>query len=382
LCGVFVGEVLKTAKKSNVNTLAHSGVISASTKPVANRVGEIDLLRFLAAIAVVLFHYTFRGYAASNYSPMAFPEISSVTKYGYLGVELFFLISGFVILMTASSGSLNKFVASRVARLYPAFWLSCTVTFMIVLTFGGERFSADTKQFLLNLTMLHEFIHVKSIDGVYWSLTIELKFYAMVVLVLLLRQIHRAETFLMAWLAVSIMLIFFPLYRLREIFIVDYSPYFVGGAVCFLIYQRGWSLNRLAMIFVSLALAIYGALHSLEIIEKTYSTPFDGASVAAIICIFFGVMMLVASRKLTLVAERNWMLVGALTYPLYLIHQNIGYIMLGYAHNRVNSYVALLTVIGTMLLAAYAIHRFVEKPFAKPLRVLCERALAKIRIAR
>jgi peptidoglycan/LPS O-acetylase OafA/YrhL len=382
LSGAFAGEVLQTVKKSTVNTLTQAGMISTSPKPVANRVGEIDLLRFLAAMAVVLFHYTFRGYAASNYSPMAFPDISPVTKYGYLGVELFFLISGFVILMTASSGSLNKFVASRVARLYPAFWFSCAVTFLVTLIFGGERFSADAKQFLLNLTMLHEFIHVKSIDGVYWSLTIELKFYAMVMLVLLLRQIHRAEAFLMAWLAVSIMLNFFPSYRLREIFIVDYSPYFVAGAVCFLIYQRGWSLNRLAMIMVSLALAIYGALHSLQIIEKTYSTPFDGALVAIIICSFFAVMTLVASRKLTLVAERNWMLVGALTYPLYLIHQNIGYIMLGYAHNRVNSYVALLTVVGTMLLAAYAIHRFVEKPFAKPLCIFCERVLARIRFAR
>ena len=144
----------------------HSGVISTTTKPSANRVGEIDLLRFLAAMAVVLFHYTFRGYAASNYSPMAFADISPVTKYGYLGVELFFLISGFVILMTASSGSLNKFIASRIARLYPAFWFGCTLTFIAIFIFGGERFSADVKQFLLNLTMLHEFIHVKSIDGV------------------------------------------------------------------------------------------------------------------------------------------------------------------------------------------------------------------------
>lgn len=113
-----------------------------------------------------------------------------------------------------------------------------------------------------------------------------------------------------------------------------------------------------------------------------YSTPFDGALIAAIICSFFVVMALIASRKLTIVTKRNWTLVGTLTYPLYLIHQNIGYMMLGYAHTRVNSYVALFTVIGLMLLASYAVHRFVEKPFAKPLRIFCERALAKTRIAR
>lgn len=147
------------------------------------RVSEIDFLRFVAAMLVVLFHYTFRGHAANNYSLTAYPEISFITQYGYLGVELFFLVSGFVIMMTASSGSLRKFVASRIARLYPAFWVCCTITFVVILSFGGDRFSANPAQFFLNMTMLNEFFNVKSIDGVYWSLAVELKFYFLVSLV-------------------------------------------------------------------------------------------------------------------------------------------------------------------------------------------------------
>ncbi len=57
---------------------------------------EIDLLRFLAALSVVLYHYTYRGYMADHYSPVPFVGIGRFTKYGYLGVELFFLISGYV----------------------------------------------------------------------------------------------------------------------------------------------------------------------------------------------------------------------------------------------------------------------------------------------
>ena len=71
------------------------------------RVNEIDLLRFVAALAVVFFHYAFRGYAADDRSIMPYPLLAPIAKYGYLGVELFFLISGFVILMTASRGSLR-----------------------------------------------------------------------------------------------------------------------------------------------------------------------------------------------------------------------------------------------------------------------------------
>ena len=86
------------------------------------RVNEIDLLRFFAALAVAFYHYAFRGYAANNLSIMPYPLLEPIAKYGFLGVELFFMISGFVILMTAASGSLKGFIVSRIVRLYPAVW--------------------------------------------------------------------------------------------------------------------------------------------------------------------------------------------------------------------------------------------------------------------
>ena len=105
-------------------------------KPRAN---EIDLLRFLAALAVVLFHYAFRGYAAHS-SSMPYPLLEAVAKYGSYGVELFFLISGFVILMSASGGSLKHFVISRIVRLYPAFWVCCTLTWVVLQFVSGRRY--------------------------------------------------------------------------------------------------------------------------------------------------------------------------------------------------------------------------------------------------
>jgi peptidoglycan/LPS O-acetylase OafA/YrhL len=70
-----------------------------------HRFYELDLLRFFAALAVVLFHHGFRGYAADHMTDMPYLSLAPAAKYGYLGVDLFFLISGFVILMTASGGS-------------------------------------------------------------------------------------------------------------------------------------------------------------------------------------------------------------------------------------------------------------------------------------
>lgn len=93
------------------------------------RVNELDLLRFFAALAVVFHHYSLDGFAAESMTIMPYPLLASISKYGYLGVELFFMISGFVILMTASNGDLKKFVISRLIRLYPAFWVCCSITF-------------------------------------------------------------------------------------------------------------------------------------------------------------------------------------------------------------------------------------------------------------
>jgi len=60
---------------------------------------EIDLLRFLAAIAVLFYHYTFAGFEDNpNLVPVEYPFLAEFTRYSYLGVNLFFLISGFVIL--------------------------------------------------------------------------------------------------------------------------------------------------------------------------------------------------------------------------------------------------------------------------------------------
>lgn len=341
------------------------------------RVNEIDLLRLIAALAVVVFHYAFRGYAADDMSHMPYPLLAPVAKYGYLGVQLFFMISGFVILMTAASGSLKGFVISRLVRLYPAFWACCSATFIVILLIGAPGFTASVKQYLVNMSMLNGFVGVPSIDGVYWSLFVEMKFYALVALVLLIGQIRRAEWFLIGWLALSVVLEVFPQARLRYWLIIDYSAYFIAGAFCYLIWSHGASVLRLAVLLGCWCLACWQTVKGLQEFERHFHQAISAPLVVAIISLCFGVMLLVALRKTGVIGQRRWQLAGALTYPLYLLHQNIGFMLFNRLYPAINEHVLMWGMVALMLVLAYAVNRLVERPLAPLLKAFVTRLLAR-----
>ena len=299
---------------------------------------------------------------------MPYLSLASVSKYGYLGVELFFMISGFVILMTASSGSLKKFTISRLVRLYPAFWVCCTITFAITLAIGAPEYSATLRQYLVNMTMLSEFFDVPPMDGVYWSLFVELRFYALVAILLIFGRIQQAEFFIIFWLIAAIMLEIFPNYWLRYFFIVDYAVFFIAGTICFLIWAKGITWIRGIVIVVTWCYAAYlmtDEVHQVEIRIRNDLNPYI---IAAIVSAFFAIMLLVSFKRTSILGHSNWIWVGALTYPLYLIHQNIGFMIYNATYTMFNPHVLFWGLVIGILMLSHAIHILVEKPLARTMR--------------
>lgn len=356
-----------------------SGIGRSSTN---TRVNEIDLLRFVAALAVVFYHYAFRGYAADGMSVMPYPLLAPFSKYGYLGVELFFMISGFVILMTAAGGSLRRFVVSRLVRLYPAFWACCTITFVTILAIGASRYSASTIQYLVNMTMLSEFVDVESIDGVYWSLFVELRFYALIAAILLIGKIHQAQWLMLAWVLASIALEILPIGPMRYLLIVDYSAWFIAGATCFLIWSKGISATTIGILALSCGLAMFQAVAGLDGFEQHFNTRMSRYTVAGIVLVFFLVMLLVSLRRTGMVGRNRWLLAGALTYPLYLLHQRIGFMLFNAAYPALNPHLVFWGVVALVLALAYAVHVFIEKPFSLPLKAVLNRIVDRVRAVR
>ncbi|MFU2325563.1 acyltransferase family protein [Pseudomonas sp. NFX98] len=346
---------------------------------IKRRLKELDLLRFLAAIAVVFFHYAFRGYAKGDMSTMPYPLLAEPAKYGYLGVELFFMISGFVILMTASGNSLRVFFISRVVRLCPAFWVCCTITYLVTLAIGQPRYTATLYQYLINMTFLSNLTDVPAIDGVYWSLFVEIQFYLMISILLGFRKIEKIETYLVFWLIISATAEILGFEQLRSILITDYAAYFIAGATFYIIWAKGVTKTRTFLLLGALALACYTAIVWAELLETKYSTDYNPLIVCGMIVLFFMTFSLIATNKTGTIGLVNWTALGALTYPLYLLHQMIGFMIFNVAYPAVNPHILLWGTIALMVGGSYMVHKKIEAPMASFLKKFLSLSFARVR---
>lgn len=146
-------------------------------QPIAqspNRLTEIDALRGLTAIAVVLFHYTTRYmglYKFDTPPTVLFP-------YGHYGVNLFLFISGFVIFMTLEkTRKPMDFVVSRFNLLFTVYWVAIFITLTVTHALGRPGKLVDFGSAVANMLMFQNLFRVPHVDGVYWTLEVELLFY-------------------------------------------------------------------------------------------------------------------------------------------------------------------------------------------------------------
>ena len=117
-------------------------------------------------------------------------------KFGYLGVNFFFMLSGFVIMASAHNRSAIKFGLLRALRLYPAF-LSCLLITLVVLYLCGNELPSLVA-IVLNGLILNDYFGVPNIDGVYWTLQAELKFYGCVFLLILFSVLTHYRVWLVS----------------------------------------------------------------------------------------------------------------------------------------------------------------------------------------
>jgi peptidoglycan/LPS O-acetylase OafA/YrhL len=310
-----------------------------------NRFGELDALRGFAAVVVVIFHFTTR--AAREGFPLFEFDI------GHNGVQVFFCISGFVIYWTLErSRTLTDFAVSRFSRLYPAYWAA-----LAVLALGNFVFSIEDSVWVtgyaVNATMLQKFVGFPDVDGVYWTLGVELTFYAWMALAFATGQLKRLIPISLVWLiiaawmgAVEITTHHIP--RVLDVTLIfPHIPYFIAGMMFYLIRSKGLQREYmwvLATVFLAV-LAIYG--------PGMWWMP---ASV-------FGIFALAIAGKLRWIVNPVTLWLGDISYSLYLTHRVWGQsVMIAVERLGASKWLAFAAAIAVALFLATAIRLLVEVP--------------------
>ena len=289
-------------------------------KPEATRLQILDLFRFCAAASVMVYHLTYLPKFVVGGA--LFAGLGEVTRFGFLGVELFFLISGFVILWSADNRTALEFGVSRVSRLMPSYWVSMTLTCVGLAVLAGATYSPG--MLVANVTLAAGFLGVPFVDGVYYTLIPEIKFYAIVFALVLFGQMRRIEYWLFGWVLALIPAFFFPVPGLRLITIYPYGPFFAAGGLFFLWWKKGFSWTRLAAIAVSCVLGCVSVFRSAPEFLNHDDSIGALSTAAGIVVALYLLFIGVSSGRVRVGHTALWATLGGMTYPLYLLHNALG----------------------------------------------------------
>ncbi len=321
----------------------------------AKRLPALDLMRFVAACAVMAYHFGFHGGVTGKYLDDYSEAIGHYTRYGYLGVDVFFVISGFVIAWSAQGSTSGRFVWNRWLRVYPTYIFAMLVTSLVVVVAGDHHFTVSARQVAAHLLVDPRRLGFDLIDGVYWTIICELQFYAMVAIGLGWPMLRRhADACLAAWLcaaALNEMLLQRP--ALSYLLLSPFAGLFVLGIVIYRLHdKRGNTITWLLGAAAS-ALAIWTTY---KVDVKRFADngqPWSPLLVTGLLALSIIVVALSLRLRFRADIERRLQQIGALTYPLYLLHATLGFI----AINRLAPHIGLgwaitAAIIGSIVLAA------------------------------
>ena len=340
------------------DALAGARASEGSPGPASQRLHGLDALRCVAALMVMLFHYTTRY--DQKFGHLTAPLFNAPR--GYLGVNLFFMISGFVIFMTLERTSEPKdFLVSRFSRLYPAYWVAAILTFATEALAPELGKNISWAQALGNVLMFQNLVGIPSIDGVYWTLEVELLFYWAMLLIWLVGGFASPWRWIGTWLALStvaglakVIGLPFPQIASRML-ILPYFPYFALGCVLYIHFVRNsfrWPVEGVLGAFALLAIAI--------------NDPFIFvACTLGFLLLFYLVVRRYAMTRVVLFLA--W--IGIFSYPIYLVHETIGWTAIHWLEARgYNANLAIAGAAVTALTVAYLLHIAVERPVALAIR--------------
>lgn len=317
----------------------------------SNRIQILEPLRGLAALGVCLFHFTNGG----NINTIE--ALKNFGSYGWLGVEIFFVISGFIIPLSMYRAGYKlgnnsvKFIIKRIIRLDPPYIVSLIIVIILMYAssimpgFAGQKPDLDAIQILLHLGYLNAFFDYFWLNPVYWTLAIEFQYYLLIAIMypILVNANYYLRNGLILLLFIA------PLSISSERYIIHYLALFGLGIVSFQFYIN--IIDKRTLFIYLFIFSVFGYF-SLGKIGVTIGL------ITALIILFVRVN-----------SSKPFVFLGSISYSLYLIHVPIGgrVVNLGgrFADTFFEQIIVFLAALAVSITAAYIIFLLVERPAQK-----------------
>lgn len=347
----------------------------------------LDFVRFLAALSVMIYHLC---YWKNGHIPTNVLDSNNFWWFGWVGVQVFFLLSGYVIAFSASNATPFTFARSRFLRLIPTIWICASITLIAKLLLDNQLPSLDLLYSYLSTLIIYPLgIHI---DVVYWTLTVECAFYFLVYLVL------RWSTFpklipLMIFIGVisslyNILIILMDLNLLNELLpkfslllnklhhmrtsrllLLEHGIYFSLGVLLWYLTQKpknDFSIRVILFVFaVVCSLTVLNASNE-YILEHHAVGIFE---MSPLIVFLAGLILIYFAQKLGRIHFLNsepmkiaLRFLGLTTFPLYLLHNDAGLLVLSHLSGLVPDLIALISTIIICIVTAVITFKIIE-PF-------------------
>lgn len=339
----------------------------------------IDIIRFLCALSVVFVHFVPRLPISDNWAAFGGPA-----------VNIFFVISGFIIPQSSVGRSPSSFIKSRIIRLVPAMWVCATITLIVFLLSGNteDLWGRYLRSIFFIPGTLHQTNNLDEIwmDGVYWTLFVEISFYCMVLGLLLFNAFHHIGKF--ATIISSICLIYWSLLlglhaiapdshlsqivldtafkRYFDLSLVHFGAWFGLGINIWLASKGQW---RIPPILICL---LAGALENFNNATH-YNHPVMPSQLYCLAGLSLIALSVFSNHQYSEHTRRICRLVGLTTYPLYLIHDKAGLILIDFlGGGGIGQVASAITSAFISVMLAFCVARFIEPVIQNSLKAVMD----------
>jgi len=334
---------------------------------------SLDFVRIFAAFWVLCIHWFACPdcFSALKQAPTLdwVPSIlHSFSEWGFLGVDIFFILSGSLIAKSALENEWSNFAKQRFVRLFPAYFLVGLLSLVIYPFATNNVITADK---IFSLSGLQFWIGGPPILVVGWTLGIEIAFYLLITFAVYLYSRKNSfgpkeiRNFLNIWLILYILSIAINFEPLQKLLIPNYAPYFILGAVLSLVKSKKDFLSSLFTISISMVLTLKFVFSRVVHFPQLHHK-----FIASVLLVISMTVLIIFSNRpatssSTKILNKFIPTLSRMTYPIYLIHFEVGLSLVYFCIRfGLSSKDAFLVALSIIVVISFVVVQYFE-PFCK-----------------